>query len=42
MIILDTHIWIWWVHGDKRLKTSQSQIIEANESEVIGISAISL
>jgi PIN domain nuclease of toxin-antitoxin system len=42
MIVLDTHIWIWWVHGDKRLKTSQSQIIAANESKVIGISAISV
>ena len=19
MIILDTHIWIWWVHGDTKL-----------------------
>jgi PIN domain nuclease of toxin-antitoxin system len=42
MIVLDTHIWIWWVHGDKRLKTSQSEIITANESEVIGISTISV
>ncbi len=20
MIVLDTHIWIWWVHGDDRLR----------------------
>ena len=19
MIVLDTHIWVWWVHGDERL-----------------------
>ncbi len=42
MIILDTHVWVWWVHGDSKLTTKQQNIIEANESGVIGISAISL
>lgn len=41
MIVLDTHIWVWWVHGDERLTESQAKVIEANESNVIGISAIS-
>jgi len=42
MIILDTHIWIWWVHGAKHLTDVQEQTIIANESEEVGVSAISL
>ena len=42
MIVLDTHIWVWWVHGDEKLTSSQLEIIEANEDGEIGISAISL
>ena len=42
MIVLDTHIWVWWVHGDEKLTASQLEIIEANEDGEIGISAISL
>jgi len=41
MIIIDTHIWIWWVHGDENLAKSQFDAIQANASEVIGVSAIS-
>lgn len=41
MIVLDTHIWIWWVHGDDRLARTQAEVIEANEGERIGVSAIS-
>jgi PIN domain nuclease of toxin-antitoxin system len=42
MIVLDTHIWVWWVHGNERLTSSQLAVIQDNESDVIGISAISL
>lgn len=42
MIVLDTHIWVWWVHGDERLTSSQLEVIESNEGGEIGISAISL
>jgi len=42
MIVLDTHIWVWWVHGSERLAPTQLEVIQANESGVIGISAISL
>jgi PIN domain nuclease of toxin-antitoxin system len=42
MIILDTHIWVWWVHGDERLTSTQAEIIEANEKDAIGVSAISV
>ena len=42
MIILDTHILVWWIHGDDRISSSQSEIIKANETDVIGVSAISI
>ena len=41
MILLDTHIWVWWVHGDERLTSKQSEIIQASEADIIGVSAIS-
>lgn len=41
MIILDTHIWVWWVHGDERVTSTQAEIIKANETDIIGVSAIS-
>jgi len=40
MIILDTHIWVWWVHGAEHLTNAQKQTIAANESDEIGINAI--
>jgi PIN domain nuclease of toxin-antitoxin system len=42
MIVLDTHIWVWWVHGDERLTSKQLEFIQNNEAGEIGISAISL
>lgn len=42
MIILDTHVWIWHVQGDTRLKIGASEIIQQNESIGIGVSAVSL
>jgi PIN domain nuclease of toxin-antitoxin system len=41
MIVLDTHIWVWWVHGSEQLASSQTQIIQASETDTIGVSAIS-
>ena len=41
MIVLDTHIWVWWVHGDEGLTSNKTQVIQANETEVIGVSPIS-
>lgn len=41
MIILDTHIWVWWVHGDDRLTPKQQETILAAEVEGIGVSVIS-
>ena len=41
MIVLDSHVWVWWVHGDERLTATQREAISAAEADVIGISAIS-
>ena len=41
MIVLDTHIWVWWVHGDSRLAPAHSTIIQQHEESGLGISAIS-
>lgn len=42
MIILDTHIWIWHVQGDKRLTKDRQELIYEHESDEIGVCAISL
>jgi PIN domain nuclease of toxin-antitoxin system len=40
MIVLDTHIWLWWVNlQSDRLKPSWKTLIERSES--VGVSAIS-
>lgn len=41
MIVLNTHIWVWWVHGDKRLTQTQIETITTHETDIIGVSAIS-
>jgi PIN domain nuclease of toxin-antitoxin system len=41
MILLDTHIWIWWVDENPQLSQRHTQLIQDNEQEGLGISAIS-
>jgi PIN domain nuclease of toxin-antitoxin system len=41
MIVLDTHIWIWWVHGDLNLPEHYTEVLKAAEADGLGISAIS-
>ena len=41
MIILDTHIWIWWVHGDVSLPPPIRALLDSSEQTAIGVSAIS-
>ncbi|MGF1527462.1 MAG: type II toxin-antitoxin system VapC family toxin [Candidatus Competibacterales bacterium] len=41
MIMLDTHIWIWWVHDDQQLPQEYKEYIEQIQQNGIGISAIS-
>ena len=41
MILLDTHVWIWWVHGDSSLPANIRDRIDTYEGAGIGVSAIS-
>ena len=41
MILLDTHVWVWWVHGDTRLPQVRRDLIDARSTDNIGISIIS-
>lgn len=42
MIILDTHIWLWWNQDTPQITKQQKEIIDNYRLEGIGISAISL
>ena len=41
MIVLDTHVWVWWVSGADRLTAAQREAIGTAELGGIGVSAIS-
>jgi PIN domain nuclease of toxin-antitoxin system len=41
MILLDTHIWVWWVHGDVQLSEAHQTKLQENEAEGLGVSIIS-
>ena len=40
VIVLDTHIWVWWVHADVRLSAEQNNLIQSNEANDLGGSQI--
>lgn len=41
MILLDTHIWVWWVQGDARLHQTAFDYLDGLGSRSIAVSAIS-
>ena len=41
MIVLETHIWVWWVHDDPQLLLECREIINKYERIGLGISSIS-
>jgi PIN domain nuclease of toxin-antitoxin system len=41
MIVLDTHIWVWWVHNDPRLPASHRSYVQQQEATGLGVGAIS-
>ena len=41
MIVLDTHIWIWWIQGDTRLDPIYRNYVQTNEPFGLGVSIIS-
>lgn len=41
MIVLDTHIWVWWVHNDPQLTNKFRAVIQGHEDEGLGVSIFS-
>jgi len=41
MILLDTHIWVWWVNESKDLSAGVQQIIDSQQADGLGVSIIS-
>jgi PIN domain nuclease of toxin-antitoxin system len=41
MIVLDTHIWVWWVDGSERLTKKHQEYIEEYQSLGLGVSIVS-
>jgi PIN domain nuclease of toxin-antitoxin system len=41
VIVIDTHIWIWWVHDHPDLRPWMRQRLIQHEADGIGVSAIS-
>jgi PIN domain nuclease of toxin-antitoxin system len=42
LILLDTHVWIWWSTGSDKLAARHSQLIDAGEPDGITVSAFSV
>jgi PIN domain nuclease of toxin-antitoxin system len=40
VVVLDTHVWVWWAHGDSRLPSALRAYLDAQQA-AIGVSAIS-
>jgi len=40
VIVLDTHVWIWWVHGDSALPSDHLNFIASSTQTGIGIPSI--
>jgi PIN domain nuclease of toxin-antitoxin system len=40
VILLDTHIWVWWVSGPGRLQPRHRELLERGADRVFGISVI--
>jgi len=41
MILLDTHIWVWWVDDNDRLTQKHREWIEEYQTQGLGVSIIS-
>ena len=41
MIVLDTHIWVWWVHEETLVPESSRQYLQHQEVHGLGVSIIS-
>jgi PIN domain nuclease of toxin-antitoxin system len=41
MIVVDTHIWVWWVNNSRQLPKEHKMLLENSASDGIGVSVIS-
>jgi PIN domain nuclease of toxin-antitoxin system len=41
MIVLDTHIWVWWVDDNAKLNKKYREWIEKYQSQGLGVSIVS-
>jgi len=41
VILLDTHIWVWWVHGSPNLSAATSRLVRERVDGGLGVSIIS-
>jgi PIN domain nuclease of toxin-antitoxin system len=41
VIVIDTHIWVWWVQGDSRLTPKYQQWLQQYWSQGLGVSIFS-
>ncbi|AFZ33593.1 hypothetical protein Glo7428_5215 (plasmid) [Gloeocapsa sp. PCC 7428] len=41
MILLDTHIWVWWVDGNQRLTQQHQEWIQQYQLQGLGVSIFS-
>lgn len=41
MIVLDTHVWVWWVNGSTSLSRRQAELLQQHEDDGLGVSIIS-
>jgi PIN domain nuclease of toxin-antitoxin system len=41
MILLDTHVWVWWVSQAEQLTLQQTETIQSHQSTGLGVSLIS-
>jgi PIN domain nuclease of toxin-antitoxin system len=41
VIVLDSHIWVWWVLGNPKLSPEHHKVLQEAEGEGLGVSIIS-
>jgi PIN domain nuclease of toxin-antitoxin system len=41
VIVLDTHVWVWWIHATDRLSARDLQSLDAAAADGLGVSIIS-
>ena len=41
VIVLDTHVWLWWLDGNAALPSRMAALLQAEASNGLGVSAIS-